>query len=82
MVLDIMYLKFLLMNKLKIYCMSLYNSNYEIIKNLGYIPVGLKNNDFSKNWLRDNTLNNISKKKILTMENIHFIIGIGKIFWI
>ena len=42
--------------------MSLYNSNYEIIKNLGYIPVGLKNNDFSKNWLRDNTLNNISKK--------------------
>ena len=48
MVLDIMYLKFLLMNKLKIYCMSLYNSNYEIIKNLGYIPVGLKNNDFSK----------------------------------
>ena len=59
--------------------MSLYNSNYEIIKNLGYIPVGLKNNDFSKNWLRDNTLNNISKK-IHKIEDINFINGIGKIF--
>jgi len=42
--------------------MSLYNSNYEIIKNLGYEPVGLKNDDFSENWLRDNTLKNISEK--------------------
>ena len=50
------------MNKLNIYCMSLYNSTYDIIKNLGYIPVGLKNNDFSKSWLRDNTLKNISEK--------------------
>ena len=53
------------MNKLNIYCMSLYNSTYDIIKNLGYIPVGLKNNDFSKSWLRDNTLKNISEKSIL-----------------
>ena len=36
------------MTKLEIYCMSLYNSNYEIIKNLGYKPVGLKNNDLSR----------------------------------
>ena len=50
------------MNKLDIYCMSLYNSSYETIKNLGYIPVGLKNTNFSENWLRDNTLNNISNK--------------------
>ena len=42
--------------------MSLYDSTYETIKNLGYIPVGLKNTNFSKNWLRDNTLENISKK--------------------
>ena len=67
------------MNKLNIYCMSLYNSTYDIIKNLGYIPVGLKNNDFSKSWLRDNTLKNISEK-IRIMENILFIIGIGKIY--
>ena len=42
--------------------MSLYNSNYNIIKSLGYIPVGLKNTDFSSEWLRDNTLKNISEK--------------------
>ena len=50
------------MSNLKIYCMSLYNSNYNIIKSLGYIPVGLKNTDFSSEWLRDNTLKNISEK--------------------
>ena len=50
------------MSKLEIYCMSLYNSNYNLIKSLGYFPVGLKNNDFSEKWLRDNTLNNISEK--------------------
>ena len=42
--------------------MSLYNSSYDTIRKLGYIPVGLKNNDFSSEWLRDNTLENISKK--------------------
>jgi hypothetical protein len=50
------------MDNLKIYCMCLQNTNLEIIKNLNYIPVGLKNNDFSKEWLRDNTKENISKK--------------------
>lgn len=50
------------MSKLDIYCMSLYDSTYEIIKDIGYIPVGLKNTNFSKDWLRDNTLKNISKK--------------------
>ena len=62
MVLGTIYPKIFLMSKLSIYCMSLYNSNYEIIKNLGYIPVGLKNKDFSKNWIRDNTLINIAEK--------------------
>ena len=42
--------------------MSLYNSSYDTIKNLGYIPVGLKNTNFSNQWLRDNTLKNISEK--------------------
>ena len=50
------------MDNLKIYCMCLQNTNLEIIKNLNYIPVGLKNNDFSKEWLRDNTKENISEK--------------------
>ena len=42
--------------------MSLDNSNLKIIKSLGYIPVGLKNENFSNEWLRDNTLINISNK--------------------
>ena len=44
------------------YCMALDDSNFKKIKNLGYIPVGLKNDNFSSEWLRDNTLDNISKK--------------------
>ena len=50
------------MKNLKIYCGCLNNSNLSQIKKLKYIPVGLKNNDFSKDWLRDNTLINISEK--------------------
>jgi hypothetical protein len=50
------------MDRLKIFCMCLENSNLEIIKNLNYLPVGLKNDNFSDDWLRDNTLDNISIK--------------------
>ena len=50
------------MKKLSMYCMAINNSNFQKIKELGYIPVGLKNDDFSREWLRDNTLINISKK--------------------
>ena len=50
------------MKNLSIYCMALNELNLDIIKSLNYIPVGLKNSDFSKEWLRDNTLENISKK--------------------
>ena len=50
------------MHNLKIYCMCLKDSYLQKVKNLDYIPVGLKNKDFSKDWLRDNTLENISDK--------------------
>ena len=42
--------------------MSLNNENLETIKRFNYIPVGLKNKNFSKEWLRDNTKDNISEK--------------------
>ena len=42
--------------------MALNNENLDTIKNLNYIPVGLKNNNFSNEWLRDNTKVNISEK--------------------
>ena len=50
------------MDGLCIYCMSINNSNLNTIKSLNYIPVGLKNDNFSKEWVRDNTGDNISNK--------------------
>lgn len=50
------------MNKLTIYCLSLYNDSYKKIKSLGYVPVGLGKENFHSKWLRDNTGNNISFK--------------------
>ena len=44
------------------YCMCLENSYLDAVRKLNYIPVGLKNKNFSKDWLLDNTLENISEK--------------------
>ena len=38
--------------------MALNNENLNTIKSLNYIPVGLKNENFSNDWLRDNTKDN------------------------
>ena len=50
------------MSSLDIYCLSLYNEDYKKIKSLSYKPVGLGEKNFSANWLRDNTGENISLK--------------------
>tara|TARA_Y100000590_G_C15617648_1_gene976373 strand:+ start:84 stop:911 length:828 start_codon:yes stop_codon:yes gene_type:complete len=50
------------MQNFKIFCLSIYNNIYNEIKKLNYEPVGLGEGDFSLDWLRDNTKNNISKK--------------------
>ena len=42
--------------------MCLENNYLDRVKELNYIPVGLKNKNFSKGWLLDNTLDNISEK--------------------
>ena len=42
--------------------MCLEDSYLNKVKELNYIPVGLKNNNFSEEWLRDNTLENIAEK--------------------
>jgi len=47
---------------MKIYCIDINNNNYSKIKKLNYIPVGLGESKFNKNWLRDNTGKNISYK--------------------
>ena len=50
------------MNNAIIYCHSLYSEMLNKIKKVGYTPVGLGNKNFSNEWIRDNTLINISHK--------------------
>ena len=50
------------MHNAKMYCLCLHNNTLPIVKKLGYEPVGLGDNNFSKEWIRDNTLENISFK--------------------
>ena len=47
---------------MKIYCIDINNNNYEKIKKLNYIPVGLGKDKFNENWVRDNSGDNISDK--------------------
>ena len=50
------------MSNLIIYCLSTNYKNLKTIQELNYVPVGLKNENFSDEWLRDNTGLNISHK--------------------
>jgi hypothetical protein len=47
---------------MKMYCVTINDEHYDKIKKLGYEPVGLGNKIISKNFLKDDTKNNISKK--------------------
>lgn len=44
------------------YCVTIYENHLDLIKKIGYLPVGLGDNIKSNDFLRDNTLSNISKK--------------------
>ncbi len=50
------------MHNAKMFCLCLHNKVLPVMKKLGYVPVGLGNDNFSNEWLRDNTLENISSK--------------------
>ena len=50
------------MQNATIFCLCLHNKVLPIIKKLEYIPVGLGSDNYSKEWLKDNTLENISFK--------------------
>ena len=47
---------------MKMYCVTIFDEHYDKIKRLGYEPVGLGNNIFSKKFITDNTQKNISFK--------------------
>ncbi len=44
------------------FCLALEPNNYEFIKKLGYLPVGVGEKKFSENWYTDSSGENISKK--------------------
>ena len=79
------------MDNATIYCLCLHNKVLPVIKKLGYVPVGLGDDKFSKEWIRDNTFENISHKNKYYSEyknffltkiknnNIGYIYTIGKI---
>jgi len=50
------------MNSLKIYCISLNPNHLDMIKKLGYTPVGLGESFFSPEWINDKTQDNIAFK--------------------
>ena len=50
------------MDDTKIYCMCLNEHHLDNLKKLKYIPVGLGSKNFSSEWTRDNTGENISYK--------------------
>tara|TARA_B100000029_G_scaffold496587_1_gene563113 strand:- start:1708 stop:2517 length:810 start_codon:yes stop_codon:yes gene_type:complete len=45
-----------------IYCLSIHDELLNTIRNIKYIPVGLGENTFGPEWLKDNTGKNISSK--------------------
>jgi hypothetical protein len=57
----------------KMYCISIDKNDLNLIKNLGYIPVGLGNSNFSNEWLKDSIGDNIShKNKWYTELTFHY----------
>ena len=50
------------MRNATMYCLCLHNEVLPVMKKLGYVPVGLGNGKFSEEWLKDDTLENISSK--------------------
>ena len=55
------------------YCLSLNPKHLEVIKKLNYIPVGLGEETFSKDWLSDRTNTNISfKNKFYGEYTFHY----------
>ena len=60
------------MHNTTMYCHSLHDKMLSEIKKVGYVPVGLGSSKFSKEWLKDDTLINISHKNKYYAEYTFF----------
>jgi len=62
-----------MIKNLEMYCISIDDSDLNLIKNLNYIPVGLGNKKFSNEWTTDTMGENIShKNKWYTELTFHY----------
>ena len=59
------------MKNYHMYCLSLHSENFDSLKKIQYTPVGLGNNIFTNEWLKDNTKINISHQ---LNNNLNFFI--------
>jgi hypothetical protein len=50
------------MNKLKMHCLCIHDELLEKVKKLNYLPVALGENNYQRDWIRDNIGKNISHK--------------------
>ena len=66
------------MNNLKMFCLTMSSSHLNFIKDIKYIPVGVGNDDFSKEYFTDKYSKNIAKKNKYYGRNILFTTGYGK----
>ena len=65
------------MTNLKMFCLTMLPEHGDLINRLNYHPVGLGDKKFTNHLLI--RMVKIYQIKIHIMENIHFIIGFGKI---
>ena len=55
------------------YCLCLHNELLDVVKKLNYIPVGLGENLFDSEWIKDDTGTNISEKnKFYSEHSFHY----------
>ena len=50
------------MQNLKMFCICIHNELLSKVKKINYIPVGLGNNKFDPEWIKDNSKENIAEK--------------------
>ena len=55
------------MQNLKMYCICIHNEILPKVKKLNYIPVGLGDDEFNQEWIRDNSGDHISEKNKYTI---------------
>ena len=57
------------MHNAKMYCLSLHNNTLQLIKRMGYLPVGLGSDNFSKEWITRENIFKLTSDAIQRLQN-------------